>query len=124
MGDEHRDWLADKLEFSHEPSLAQRLKDALGRCPTVTGRLIGNADARKSFIWRVVATRNFEIHLDPDKEAEAAKGAALVALIHQLRGLVEMTLLLEMGFTCDEIAAIFERLDRRYRLIEHLRGII
>lgn len=33
-----------------------------------------------------------------------------------------MTLLLEIGFSCEEIAAIFERQNVRYRQIEALRA--
>lgn len=32
-----------------------------------------------------------------------------------------MTLLLELGFSCEKIATIFERQDARYRQIEALR---
>jgi hypothetical protein len=121
--EEHRGWLEEELEFSHEPPLRQRLKDTLGRCPTITKRLIGNSKAKDSFIWKVVRTRNFETYLDPRYEADAAQGAALVTLIHQLRALVEMTLLLEIGFTCEEVAQIFDRSSDRFRLIDHLRGL-
>jgi hypothetical protein len=44
-------------------------------------------------------------------------------LIKQLRPLVEMTLLLEIGFSCDEISALFDREGRRYREIEHFRAL-
>jgi hypothetical protein len=37
----------------------------------------------------------------------------ILMLVHQLCALVEMTLLLELGFTCDDVDAIFSRPNRR-----------
>jgi hypothetical protein len=120
--EEQREWLENRLEYSHEPTLSQRLKIALARCPEIATRVVGNSDARSSFARKVSLTRNYETHLDPGNRDEAAQGAELVALTYQLRALVEMTLLLEIGFSCEEIAAIFERQDVRYRQIEALRA--
>jgi hypothetical protein len=120
--EEHREWLAKKLKHSHEPTLVERLRDSLDRCPTVSARLIGDADRMKSFIWKVAATRHFETHLDPRGEAAAVSGSELVTLTFQLRALVEMTLLLEIGFSCDEIATIFEREGARLARVDHFRG--
>jgi len=103
--------------------LANRLKDALDRCPAITARVIGSSKKRKSFIRKVTATRNYEMHLDPDGRAAAAVSARLVTLTFQLRVLVEMTLLLEIGFTCDEIAAIFDRESSRLSRVDHFREL-
>jgi hypothetical protein len=116
----HREWVLDELRFSNEPKLAARLKATLKRCPTVSKRLIGNSDARGSFVRKVAVTRNYEVHLDPDNEAEAATGVALVILVYQLRVLVETTLLLDLGFAEDKIHSVFERIGR-YREIDGLR---
>jgi hypothetical protein len=120
--EEHREWLEIRLEYSHEPTLSQRLKIAHARCPEIATRAVGNSDARSSFVRKVSLTRNYETQLDPGNREEAARGAELVALTYQLRALVEITLLLEIGFSCEEIAAIFERQDARYRQIEALRA--
>jgi ApeA N-terminal domain 1 len=119
---EHREWLGNRLEYSHESTLSQRLKIALARCPEIATRVVGNSEACSSFARKVSLTRNYETHLDPGNREEAAQGAELVALTYQLRALVEITLLLEIGFSCEEIAAIFERQDVRYRQIEALRA--
>jgi ApeA N-terminal domain 1 len=122
--EEQREWLAKKLRHSHEPTLAERLRASLDRCPTITSRLIGDSErAKDSFIWKVTATRHFETHLDPSGEAAAASGVDVVTLTFQLRALVEMTLLLEIGFSCDEIASIFERESSRYSRVDHLRSL-
>lgn len=46
-------------------------------------------------------------------EAQAAQGVDLYPLTVQLQALVEMCLLLELGFDCEEIDSFFER-ARRY----------
>jgi hypothetical protein len=72
---EHREWLEKKLKYSHEPALHERLADTLERCPTITSHLIGDsARKKKSFIRKVASTRNYETHLDPTNQAEAARG--------------------------------------------------
>ena len=118
---EHRDWLEKKLAYSNELSLARRLKATLARCPSVTDRLIGTSrEDKKSFVRKVVTTRNYEIHLDPDNEAAAATGIELVVLVYQLRTLVEMTLLLDLGFSGEEVTGIFDRI-RRYEQVDGLK---
>lgn len=118
---EHHDWLKAKLTYSNEPSLARRLKKTLARCPNITNRLVGSSrDERKAFVRKVVTTRNYEIHLDSDSEQEAASGIELVALVYQLRTLVEMTLLLDLGFSGEDVDGIFDRI-RRYEHVDHLK---
>jgi hypothetical protein len=90
--------------------------------PGITSRVVGGSSKRReSFVRRVVATRNYEVHLDPANQADAAAGVALLALVYQLRALVEMTLLLELGFSDDDVDAIFTRVGW-YDRIEALRG--
>lgn len=119
--DSDREWLQDELAFSHEPSLSQRLNHTLSRCATVARNVIGNSRQRTRFMWKVVKTRNYLTHLDPAQKRGAGRGDELLVLVFQLRALVEMTLLLELGFDCEEIDAIFER-TRRYELINDLRA--
>ena len=118
---EHDDWLEKKLKYSNELSLARRLKKTLARCPSVTDRLIGGSrDEKRAFVRKVVTTRNYEIHLDPDNEEEAAIGVELAVLVYQLRTLVEMTLLLDLGFSGEDMDGIFDRI-RRYEQVDHLK---
>ena len=48
-------------------------------------------------------TRNYLTHWTPELENRAAKGEALVRLMFALRLVLEALLLLEVGFTHDEI---------------------
>ena len=107
--EEHRHWLGQKLRHSNELWLQRRLDDVLARCPTVVDKLV----RRRSFGYRLSAARNYLTHYDPSLEAQAAHGVDLYPLTVQLQALVEMCLLLELGFDCEEIDGFFER-ARRY----------
>lgn len=96
----HRDWLSSKLTYSNELTLRTRLSDVLGRCPEVVGKLVKK---NKSFIHQVYTARNYLTHYDQALEAEAPKGLDLYPLTIRLQALVEMCLLLELGFDCTEI---------------------
>lgn len=117
---DHRDWLQGKLHFSNELTLAQRLHATLERCPLVARRVAGEPDQQEVFVRKVRDTRNYDVHLDPTIADRAASGPLLVTLIYQLRALVEMTLLLETGFECDDVDRILNRVGR-YQFIDQLR---
>jgi hypothetical protein len=107
--EEYHDWLQAKLRYSNELWLQRRLDEVVGRCPTVTNELI----PRRSFAHRVRVARNYLTHYDVALEAEAARGLDLYPLTVQLQALIEMCLLLELGFDCNEIDRFFKR-ARRY----------
>ena len=48
-------------------------------------------------------------------------GDQLLTIVFQLRALAEMTLLLELGFDCEQVDTIFDRI-RLYSLIEELQS--
>ena len=105
---EHQDWLSNKLTFSNELSLRRRLKDILSRCPEVVTKLLN----KKTFVHEVLNARNYLTHYDPSLEEKARRGMDLYPLTVQLQTLVEMCLLLELGFTCAEVDGLFERVNR------------
>jgi Apea-like HEPN len=63
----------------------------------------------------------YHTHYGPRLEANSAKGAELYLLTVQLRGIIEMSLLRELGFPCEAIDTILDRV--RYREVEHLKAI-
>lgn len=67
----------------------------------------------------MVKGRNYYTHYDESLQGRAPQGIKLLPLTAQLRALVEMCLLLEIGFSASEIDALFER-SERYRDLEHL----
>jgi len=107
---EHREWLEKKLKHSNELILRQRLEDVLERCPGVTQKLISSK--KRSFVHRAVAARNYLTHYSPDLAQQAPVGMRLYPLTVQLQALIEMCLLRELGFGCEEIDGFFERVER------------
>jgi hypothetical protein len=106
--DEHRSWLSNKLMYSNELSLRKRPKDLLTRCPEVVGKLLNE----KTFVHDVLTARNYLTHYDPSLEEKAPTGLDLYPLTVQLQTLVEICLLLELGFDCKEVDGLFERVNR------------
>ena len=58
---------------------------------------------------RIVVTRNYLTHLDPEGRAGAARATQLVPLVDALNTVVQACLLLEIGFTRDEVKGILAR---------------
>lgn len=111
---EHQKWLERKLRYSNELMLRERFEDVLDRCPGISAKI---TRGKSSFVPKVVTARNYQTHYDRSLEKQAVKGSSLGPLKVQLQALVEMCLLLELGFECSEIDAIFDRV-RRYERIE------
>jgi hypothetical protein len=108
--EQYREWLKTKLKYSNELVLRKRLDTVLRHCPEVVQKLI---EKKSTFVHRVTTARNYLTHYDPELAGEAPKGVDLYPLTVQLQALVEMCLLLELGFECEEIDHRFERV-RRY----------
>jgi hypothetical protein len=89
-------------------------------CPEVRQRLVGDDEAVEAFARLAADTRNYNTHLGPSLERKAATGAQLQRLTIQLRGLIEMALLHELGFPCDAIGEILDRV-RRYEEADHFK---
>jgi hypothetical protein len=102
---EWRDWLDERLGHANKASFRQGLKELVLRLPPTLAQRIGDPDA---FTQRVGWTRNYLTHWTPELEKRAAKGEALVRLMIALRLVLEALLLLEIGFTHDEIERLYE----------------
>ena len=114
-----RDRLEKILAHSNEPPLRARLKEVLASCPTIGSKIASKA---RVFLEAAVTGRNYLTHYDPTLEARAPKGIELLPLSAQVGALLEMCFLREIGFTCEEIDAIFTRV-RRYEEIDHLARV-
>lgn len=93
----------------------------LTTCATVSRKIVGNdLDA---FTAHLKVTRDFYTHYNPAKEPKAAKGIGLLLLTVQLRTLVEMAFLRELGFGHRAIDSILTR-ARRYEEIDHFKNYL
>ncbi len=106
--EEKRDWLEGKLMFANEIVLRKRIK----RLIEPFKNHFGNKKKRRKFINRIVDTRNYLTHYDPDLEPKAAKGQALQVLCQKIEALFQLHFLQLIGFSQEDINAI---VDRRLR---------
>jgi hypothetical protein len=104
---EHRSWLARRLEYGNEVSLAARLKHIVKPFEAQ----IGDSKERKKLIRKIVDTRNFLTHYDRKLESKAADGAQLHALCVIAEAILQLHFLKELGFTDDEIELIIAKSD-------------
>lgn len=109
---EHTIWLEDVLNYTNEPRLRQRLKDLIDRAGPAGVRLVGDVGR---FIQRVLDTRNFLTHRDPDLADRAAHGADLYWLTKKLSFILQASYLAELGLAVNQIAELFER-NQHYAL--------
>lgn len=85
-----RDWLIDQLAYANKPSLRARLRCMLK--PFVSH--FGSAKFRTALIDKVVDTRNYLTHYDPDLATRSARGRELLPLTFKLQALFQLHLLL------------------------------
>lgn len=112
--------LKSKLKYGNEYSLRKRLKDLLEKYKGVVDDFIENKDA---FINRVVDTRNYLTHYDENLREKAVDGEQLYCVTQQLKIVIVICLLSELGFNFEEIKNLLAR-NRRYKYVfnrEYLR---
>jgi ApeA N-terminal domain 1 len=117
--DQWRGWLRMRLASSNYWTLDQRIRAVLGECPAVSAKIVGGLpEEQDAFISTCKQSRNYYTHYTPTLERKAAKDVALYLLIVQLQAMIEMSLLRELGFSCEAIDAILDRVQR-YAEIRH-----
>ena len=97
----------------------EQINDVLAICPTASRKIVGPDP--EAFTKLLKVSRDFYTHYDPAKKKLAAKEVGLLLLSTQLRTLIEMALLRELGFTHRAVDAILAR-ARRYEEIEHFKA--
>lgn len=110
-----KDWLSRKLKYSNEPNLRTRLKEIISKFSPITEKFISDD---KGFMQKVVVTRNYLSHLDPDSKEEAEKGGALFDIVQKLKIMLLICLLNQLGFSIEDIKKVIQR-DKwynRYRI--------
>lgn len=105
-----KDRLREYLKYGNEFSLRKRLKEIFDKYQEIIDRFI---EDKKTFIEKVVNTRNYLTHHDKDLKKRAANGEDLYHLTQKLKMCLEICLLTELGFSSEEIKALYSR-NRRY----------
>jgi len=109
---QHRKWLRERISHNR-PTLRKRMRAVLEECPEVRNKVIGPSEKDvEEFISLFVASRNYYTHYSASGERRAAKGTALLVLVYQLRAIIEMSLLREIGFETQAIDEMFDRVQR------------
>lgn len=121
--EKYKEWLKNKLEYSNEPSLRQRLKDIFEKIIARIGYFDKLLPEKNTFIHKVVATRNYLVHFD-----ESLKGQIfdfreeLFWAIEKIKCILIACLLKELGFSNQEIDDVFSSNNRYSQLIERAKG--
>lgn len=117
--EEDKEWLKQKLAFSNEPSLKERLIDLGQETKEITSPLITDED---SFIKQVRDNRNYLTHYDKSLRKKAVKGENLYWLTYTLEVLLQTCFLKELGFSSEQCVALFERNERYQFAVQRTEG--
>jgi ApeA N-terminal domain 1 len=102
-----REWMREKLAYSNEPTLLQRLNAICEYAGGNVDRLL-NSEARK----KVKDTRNYLTHYDPRSKSKAAEGEELLRLGERLIALLQVCLLRQLGFSEDRSWKLLKQTNR------------
>ena len=105
-----------KLEYINELSLRRRVREVLESCGASVTVLIAD---KQGFTAKLVDTRNYLTHYDPRLEANAARGRALYVLVQQVKFVVELCFLKEIGLS-DAARARIVAENQRYAYVKSL----
>jgi hypothetical protein len=108
---EDKEWLQQRLAYSNEPTLRNRLQELCNEHSVVLKSVLPDIE---SFIRRVIDTRNYLTHYDERLKEKQAEGRQLFMLAQKLKMLLELCLLKELGFEDSALQGLVER-NRRYQ---------
>jgi len=112
-----KDRLKTYLKYGNEFSLRKRLEEIFDKYQEVLNKFIENRDA---FIKKVVNTRNYQTHYDKALKKYSVSKEELPLVIEKLRILLQICLLTELGFSPEEIKALFAKNWRyRHEFVQH-----
>ena len=117
---DQKDSLEQKLRYIHEFSLRHRLRDlyrkAQGVCGIEVQKHLGN---REDFVNTVVDTRNYYTHYDETLLLKAKTGMGLYLLKRRCLFLLEVLLMVELGFSSETMTRIFEETNAYEFLLDY-----
>lgn len=107
----------EKLKYLNEFSLRNRLKDLYNKYKDILDLFINDP---KKFINYIVNTRNYLTHYDKNLERKALKDQHLIYCTEQLKVLLQIIFLSELGFSQELIKNIIS-INNRYKYIREYR---
>jgi hypothetical protein len=106
---DYKDWVQEKLRYSHEPTLKERLDELSDKIPNSVREILLKPTEAK-FINQVRDNRNYYTHYDPKGKSRVLKGSELFFLSERMKIFLICLILREIGFTDGEIVqSIFRK---------------
>ena len=103
--DGHATWIREKLAFGNEINLATRLQ----RIMEPLQDWLGDSEARQKLVRKIVNTRNYLTHYDSRLKKKALQGEALFAACLKMEAILQLHLLIEIGFSTQQVTDIVEQ---------------
>ena len=100
-----KEWLEGKLKHLNDVTLGKRIKELINPFKEI----FGNSKQRGKLARKILVTRNYLTHYDPESEPEAAKGADLHVLCLKMELLFELHFLKLTGFAPEKIQSIADK---------------
>ena len=104
-------WLEGKLKHLNDVTLGKRIKELINPFKEI----FGNSKERGKLARKILVTRNYLTHYDPESELEAAKGADLHVLCLKMELLFELHFLKLTGFAPEKIQSIADSCPKLQR---------
>lgn len=99
---EDKKWLDEKLKFSNELSLRKRFRELYQKFESVLREFFDNK-LYDEFVNKVIKTRNYYIHYNPNSKENILTGDSLLWAFITLKLITEICLLNELGLPLDLI---------------------
>jgi len=120
---EHKNWLNEKLYYSNEPTLKQRI-DELTHDGDDYWIFFRGKKEREKFLIDIKNTRNYFIHYDDSLKNKALSGEKLDLACDYLKNIIEYHLLKEIGFSSESIRSKIGKKLGLIRDLFNLRGFM
>lgn len=105
--EEYREWLREKLEYSNQATLRQRIKELWDNHRDVFEKYFGK---RREFIAKVIDTRNYYVHQDESLKDRALRGRDLRRMNRSLFLLLGLLCTLDLlGMSQGQVEMLLER---------------
>lgn len=122
--DKYKKWVIEKLQYSNEPTLLDRLKEILHELPFILKEKL--FDDEKVFLRRIKDTRNYYVHYSKHLEKNALKDAALFYATEKLKVILVAFLLKELSILNEEFTSEFVKRGHRlfYYTFQNFKSVI
>jgi hypothetical protein len=100
--DNYKDWLKERLQYSHEPSLKARLKELAAGIPEPVKKLLCKPSVSK-FLNQIRDNRNYYTHYNEDLRSRVVRLSELFILAERMKIFLVCLVLKEIGFTEKEV---------------------